>query len=97
VLPLDRFAVTGGRLTFEHLAAKHGFTAEPQYQVEWAVFDNTAHTETPIAGAADLQVPNSRADFVKARIRGGEAKKFVDVYLRLRGGRREVVGIERHW
>jgi len=97
VLPLDRFSIIDGRLAFEHLAAKHGFTAEPQYQVEWAVFDNTANTEAPLAGAVGLQVPNSRAEFLKARIRGGEAKKFVDVYLRLRGGRREVVGIERHW
>lgn len=97
VLPLDRFAVRGGRLAFENLAVKHGFAAEPAYQAEWAVFDNLTHERTPIAGAGGFEIPASGAEFIAASIRGGDPKKSVDVYLRLRGGQREVVGIERHW
>lgn len=97
VLPLDRFAVDQGRLQFEHLGAKHGFMKEPPYRVEWAVFDNLTHERSPIGGAAGFDVPASGAEFIVAAIRGDEPRKSVDVFLRLRDGRREVAGIERHW
>lgn len=97
VLPLDRFAVRDGRLAFDNLAAKHGFTQAQDYQTQWAVFDNLAHTRTPIAGAAGLAVPESPAEFIVATVRGADAGKPVDVYLRLKGGVREVVGVEHHW
>jgi hypothetical protein len=97
VLPLDRFAVRNGRLEFENLAVKHGFSSAPEYRVEWSVFDNLTHERAPLAGAQGFEIPSSGAEFLAASIRGADPKKTVDVYLRLRGGEREVVGIERHW
>jgi hypothetical protein len=97
VLPLDRFTVQDGRLDFENLAVKHGFVSEPAYKVAWAVFDNLTHERSPIPGAAAFDIPASGAEFIAASIHGDEPRKSVDVFLRLRDGRREVVGIERHW
>ncbi|MCL4794074.1 MAG: hypothetical protein KJZ84_05910 [Bryobacteraceae bacterium] len=97
VLPLDQFAVRGGRLVFENLAVKHGFTAEPAYSVQWSVFDNNTRSSELLNGANGFEVPARPAEFLLARIHGGDAAKRVDVYLRLRGNQREVVGVERTW
>lgn len=97
VLPLDRFGVREGRLVFDNLAVDHGFAPAPEYRVEWAVFDNASHERTPIPAASGLEIPSSEVPFIVARIRGAGERKSVDVYLRLRDGRRELVGVERHW
>lgn len=97
VLPLDKFAVEDGRLVFENLSVRHGFSAPPEYHIEWSVFDNGTHERSPIEAVASFEIPPRREPFLVARIRGGEERKSVDVFLRLRNGRREVVGVERHW
>ena len=40
ILPLDRFDVHDGQLTFRNLAVDYGFSQAPQYTWEWATFDN---------------------------------------------------------
>ena len=57
VLPLDNFAVTAGRLSFDDLAVKYGFRAPIQYSIQWSVFDNDTNRKTPIPGAAGVQNP----------------------------------------
>ena len=98
VLPLDRFAVRDGRLTFDNLAVQHKFAAAPDYRTSWFVFDNEAERKTPIPGATSMTVPASSigdGGFLAAEIHAGDPKLAVTVYLRKRSSRLEVVGIDR--
>ncbi|MGH9675307.1 MAG: hypothetical protein ACRD44_19220 [Bryobacteraceae bacterium] len=100
VLPLDRFEVRDGRLVFEDLAVKHKFIPARNYSVEWSVFDNEKETRTAIPGETTLQAPSARVPeggFLAASIHGGDPKKSVMAYLRQRGGRLIVVGLDRTW
>ncbi len=100
VLPLDRFAVRDGRLVFEDLAVKHKFIASQSYSTQWSAFDNDTERLTPLAGETSPEAPAVKiADggFLAASIRGEDAKKTVTVYLRKRGGRLDVVGVDRNW
>jgi hypothetical protein len=93
VLPLDEFAVRGGKLSFEDLAARYGFRAARQYSVQWSHFDNAESRKTPIAGATTFAVPRGASGYLAADIRADDPKKTVTVYLR--GD--QVVGIDRAW
>ena len=98
VLPLDNFAVEGGRLRFEDLAVKYGFAQPQTYTYSWSAFNNDTEARTPIAGATSEAVPPSfTSGFAVVQIKGTDAKKLVDVYLRRSGGAVQVVGIERRW
>ena len=99
VLPLDKFEVRDGRLVFEDLEVKHKFVASRNYTVEWSVFDNEKETTAPIAGETSLQAPAGRipeGGYLAATIHGGD-KKSVTAYVRKRGGRLSVVGLDRTW
>ncbi|MBN8733879.1 MAG: hypothetical protein J0L64_25305 [Acidobacteria bacterium] len=104
VLPLDRFRVEGGKLAFDDLAAKHGLAKSPGYRtedmgykVEWSVFDNGSGAATAL-GAKGLTVPEAPgASYVKALVKGEDAKKTIAVYLRRGAGGWDVVGLERGW
>lgn len=97
VLPLDKFNVVDGRLTFENLAAKYGFEKEPAYQVRWTIFDNEKETHHDLPAENSLRIPQADQDYIAATIQGSDAAKKVVVYLRANGGTRSVVGIERLW
>ena len=90
-LPLDHFAVRGGRLEFEDLAAEYGFRAPQRYSVAWSVFDNATGRRTSIPNATTFQVPAAHAEYLAARIHSADPDKTVTVYLR----GRQVVGIDR--
>jgi hypothetical protein len=93
VLPLDRFAVRDGKLTFEDLAVRYGFHDARRYTVRWSVFDNATNEKTPIAGAG-FDVPRSNgAAYLAADIQAEDPRKTVTVYLR----GTDVVGIDRAW
>lgn len=99
VLPLDRFAVRGGRLVFEDLAVKHGFTDPRAYRVAWSSFDNESGRTAPLPGTT-FELPehlSRRGAYAAASIHAGDPAKWVIVYVRNRGGRAEVVGIDRKW
>jgi hypothetical protein len=93
VLPLDDFAVKGGKLVFEDLAVRYRIRQPKEYQVQWFEFDNTSGNKTPIAEAANFSVPKPGAAYVAAEIRSGDPRKTVTVYLR----GNTVVGIDRTW
>ena len=96
VLPLDRFEVRDGQLTFHNLGVDHGFWQAPQYTWEWATFDNqSGQPGTTIAGAVGPVVPAAaQSGYVVATVRAaGEPAKAVRVYVR--GSK--VVGIDRTW
>jgi hypothetical protein len=98
VLPLDRFAVRGGRLEWEDLGAPHGLGPGP-VEVAWAAFDNATAALTPWPGARGPVLPPSftsgyaRAELTAAARPG----QTVRVYLRRRVSSAEVVGLERTW
>jgi hypothetical protein len=103
VLPLDLFTVRNGQLAFEDLAKKHGLGATAPLKVSWSRFDNETEQNTPLAQQAGFTVPvdgtpSSETSYCAAEIsREGEGRRAVTVYVRVRGGQPEVVGVERSW
>jgi hypothetical protein len=99
VLPLDRFEVRGGLLTFEDLAQRYGFGKPREYAVKWSTFDNETGAMAPAGRAASgFNVPESDAEFLAATISDASTPQTtVTVYLRRIAGGRDVVGVERNW
>jgi hypothetical protein len=93
VLPLDGFELSGGKLTFDDLAARYGFRKSPVYSVQWFEYDNRTDARTPIPGGATFDVPRTQASYLAARIQAADPRKTVTVYLH----EDCVVGIDRTW
>jgi hypothetical protein len=93
VLPLDNFAVRSGKLVFEDLAVKYGFHKRREYTVKWSEFENAAGRKAPIAGAATMNLPRARSEYLVADIQADDPQKTVTVYVR----GEKVVGIDRTW
>jgi len=98
VLPLDRFAVREGRLTFVDLAPGAG-----DLKVQWSQFDNETQAKTPIAGQGPAIPPEILEDgshryYAVDIHRSNDSTRSVTVYLRKRSrDSLHVVGIDRHW
>jgi hypothetical protein len=99
VLPLDRFKIQDGRLVFEDLAVEHKFISSRNYKVQWSSFDNDTESKTVLPGETTFNVPKDMVDgaFLAAEIGAGVPKKTVTVYVRIRTGHVEVVGLDRTW
>jgi hypothetical protein len=93
VLLLDSFAGSGGRSTFEDLAARYGFRESPVYSVQWFEYDNRTGARAPVSQAATFDVPGSQAPHLAATIQTGDPMKTVTVYIHDDC----VVGMERTW
>ena len=95
VLPLDRFAVRDGGLTFQDVAAEYGYGPQKTYRVSWFAFDNNTGATTPIVNASTLTVPaQSQSEYVMALIQdSSQPRKTVKVYIR----QNRIVGVQRTW
>jgi hypothetical protein len=101
VLPLDEFKIEDGLVKFQHLGASYGFTPEPAYTAQWAIFNNFTGDRTPLQ-ANDLRVPRAVTDsaggtYFVVRLSAGEYSKHVDVFIRSEASGAKIVGVERHW
>ena len=94
VLPLDKFKVVDGQLTFEDLGARAGLESSREYSVRWASWDRNGHA-TQLPDATGLQVPAFRGDTQYLAVMIADNDDPVTVYVRQ--GRRgsEVVGVDR--
>jgi hypothetical protein len=97
VLPIDNFAVRGGRLEWEDLGVKYGFTSNRSYNIRWANWDNESQEPQGIAGATGTSVPNDSGNYLRATIDAGDPKQTVIVHLRRTTTGHQVVGIDRTW
>ena len=96
VLPVDKFAVEGGKLVFEDLEASHGFVDSRSHKFQWSNFDNASESKSQISGATSAQIPDvSNGAFLAADITAEDPEKAVTVYLRKSEGKLGVVGIDR--
>ena len=93
VLALDSFAVRGGVLEFEDLAAKYGFHAAREYVVDWSEFDNRLDRTRKLDRGRGFEVPRSASNYLAAEIRSTDQRQRVTVYLR----GNQAVGIDRTW
>jgi hypothetical protein len=108
--PLDQFKVSSGRLSFENLSEKYGFSAgKTTYQIAWSIYNNTddsvralgtpsvlTQTSTMIPGSGGL----GRDELLLIEIHSlnesfPDWNKRIGVYLRPAGPVFEIVGIER--
>jgi hypothetical protein len=101
VLPLDRFRVADGALSFDDLS---GLVDVKQlgYRIEWATFDNDRNVATKIPDALGRSLPrvDSATQYLAATVGCGNASEgacpnSVTVYLRRTATGFEVVGRER--
>ena len=96
LLPIDRFRVENGRLAFDEIGPK---AASPsQYAVRW-FRAKSGESERSIGNAASLTLPLradelARDEVLVADVNSGDART-VRVYIRVRDGKAEVVGLER--
>jgi hypothetical protein len=97
VPPLDNFRVEDGTLAFDDLGVRHGITPPRKYTVRWSEFENRTERRTAIPESSSWRLPRSGAEYLVADISGADDGRSVSVYVRNRGGRTEVVGIERFW
>jgi hypothetical protein len=96
VLPVDKFTLEGDNLVFEDLEVKHGFVDARSHQIQWSNFDNGTEAKTPISSATSTRIPEvSDGGYLAADITAEDPEKAVTVYLRKRGGKLSVVGIDR--
>ena len=109
--PLTRFALAGGKLTFENAATRYAGLPEPDggYRAEWFEFDNATGASRPIGApvtaqaasfAAPSGLPASDGAYVKVALTAPDSKHPawshpVDVYFRRQGGGWTLVGVER--
>jgi hypothetical protein len=96
VLPLDNFIVQDGKLTYDDLAVRYGFSSPRTFPIVWSRFDNDKEIKTPIAGATQATVPRAEARYLAADIQAADGRTLT-VYLRTKGNGYEVVGIDRTW
>lgn len=102
VLPLDKFAVEGGRLTYVDLAELHRLAPAKTYTARWFEFDNANSRTIPLPDSDGFDIPDAanRAQpgtYWMAQIRGDVPDKYTNVYLRKTAGGLEVVGVDRFW
>lgn len=93
VLPLDNFRVSGGRLEFDDLGARHGIASGAPFSIAWHAFDNETEKATAVAGAVGAVIP-AGGGYKMAQIHTVSRKgQAIRVYVR---GER-IMGVERVW
>lgn len=99
VLPLDRFAIRDGRLTWEDLSATHGFGGAGPVTVAWSRFDNTTSQRYPLPDARTPALPREMSDgyWVADLVQMRSQTHRVAVYFRKQGEHVEIAGIEHKW
>jgi hypothetical protein len=84
----DHFSVVDGQLQFEHIASQYAFAPRPVHRITWFAFD-------PAAGTLQLVTEDrlKTEGYFLAEVESVEGK--IDVYIRNRDRRSEVVGLYR--
>jgi hypothetical protein len=99
VLPVDRFAVSGGSLVFEDLGEKHNLASGP-IASQWSRFNNDLRVRKPLAGRTGAALPaelraSPPGNYFAAELTRGTQSAIV--FLRTASAGVEVVGIDRPW
>ena len=105
LLPLDNFRVQNGRLEYDDLAERYGVSDGPRtYTARWLRLTNDTGMLTRIEIPRSFDLPRQLAEanagsYYAARIEaeGLDPDLNVTVYLRVRPGGADVVGVERGW
>ena len=98
VLPLDRFAVSGGRLVWQDLSAQYGFGGAGLIKLEWFDFNNATGAATPLPASTGSWLPSGGGAYLLAQLTQRSAPSHtISVYLRRGGNSAEIVGIEHQW
>lgn len=99
VLPLDRFKILDGKLTYEDLADSAGFGPAGPYGIQWFQLDNLSGSLAELRGSIGPVVPTGGGEFRVARITTHQRpSQSVDVTVRLNASQPpEIVGVERIW
>ncbi len=97
VLPIDEFRAEAGRLAFKDLAVRYGLEEKQEYQIEWSVYDNKANSLEAISGARGAEVPNTRSEYIAAKLSLADGSRHTMVYLRNESAGWKVVGVQRFW
>ena len=100
-LPVDKFTVSNGEITFEDLAANHTTGTKRMYGVHWSSYDGQGQLKALPNNTVGRMVPDvDDTEYLAARIESvgeadGSSLSPVTVYLRRTGTTFRVVGIDR--
>ncbi|HEY1336415.1 MAG TPA: hypothetical protein VGF59_02850 [Bryobacteraceae bacterium] len=101
VLPLDKFRVANGELSFANLSGQAA-GMPGGYDIAWSRYDNSRGVTTKLPGAAGRKLPavDDSTEYLAATVSDAKdadrtSPNPVTVYLRRAGTGFEVVGIER--
>jgi hypothetical protein len=99
VLPIDRFELRDGRIEWVDLTAAYGLGAALEIRVRWSDFDNERETGIPVPGEQSARLPSMQADgyWMATFDSPARPEQTVRVYVRKRGNRTDIVGVERTW
>ncbi|MEO8368134.1 MAG: hypothetical protein ABI806_02905 [Candidatus Solibacter sp.] len=97
VLPLDKFAIGNGEISWQDLGAAHGLPAA-DVSLQWSSFDNAAGTRTAIAGQVSKLIPTTGSAYSCLTLQDRQTPSHsIDVFIHHASGTPRIVGIERHW
>jgi hypothetical protein len=99
VLPLDRFAIDGGRLVWEDISLKHGFGGVGALAIRWSRFDNAQNRRYPETTATTSELPPMIDDgyWVADITQLSATSHRVAVYLRRTSNALRIAGVEYFW
>jgi hypothetical protein len=98
VLPLDRFEVRGGTLTWDDVGGRLKYTPAADVNITWQRLDNATGTRSPIANANTAAVPAATSGYSVATLTSkAKPSQKIEVFVRHGAGETRVAGLERFW
>ena len=97
VLPLDKFVIGNGEISWQDLGAAHGLPAA-DVSLQWSSYDNRGGARTSIAGEVSRRIPSTASAHSVLTLQDRKTPSHsIDVFISHAAGTPRIVGIERHW
>lgn len=94
VLPLDRFRIDDGKLQYEDLSARAGFTPPAAYSIHWSAHS----TSQPVPGATSAAIPDATGYLVAHITDPQRPSQTIDVTVCVGcATAARIVGVQRRW
>ena len=98
LLPLDRFDVRNGTLTWDDVGARLRYTPPADVTLAWESFDNATGSRSRIANANTAAVPAQTSGYSLATLTSTtQPSHRIEVFLRHTSAGPQVIGVERSW
>lgn len=98
VLPLDRFRIAEGKLTFDDLSTETTVKPPVHYEIQWATLANVAGTLQPIKDATGPALPGGTGYLIAHISDPQRPSQTIDAIVLVGAkSKAKIVGIQRRW